>query len=903
MKQFKRILRAGLCICLAAVMTGGCVLNAAASAGEDPGTVDDKDKIFPDPDSFSYDDVEVNFAKALQYSLYFYDANKCGKWGGRLEWRSDCHMEDAAIPLKHWETGMGTPIGVNVSDEWIAEHIDILDPDGDGCIDCEGGMHDAGDHVKFGLPGSYAASTLAWGYYEFREAYEKTGNAEHMEEILHWFADFYTKGIYYNEDGSVLAYVYQVGEGNCDHNYWIAPDLQGTHLLDFGRPAYLATTETPASDMCAGTSAMLGICYLIFKESEPEFAAKCLKGAHALYDFAVETHSELLDDDGKPIVGKVSSLGYDGGFYTSSYDYDELSWAAIWLYECEMDIGKIKQDVLYDTYIDPIIHVDTDVFTSNDDPTVLDENKAHPYTGYIRRIIADTGNCWQNIWVHCWDDVWGGVFAKLAPITNCSRDWYIFRWNLEFWSGMTESDAANAPADQPAAVTKHKYFGPDDKLWKTTVTAEEIKDLPEADGAFLLKTPAGFAMLNDYGSARYCTAAGLCACVYAKETGDKTFSDWAERQMEYIMGKNPMNRPYIVGYSDTAASHPHHRAAHGSLDLNMDHPADQTHILWGALVGGPDAKDWHRDLTKDYVYNEVAVDYNAGFVGDCAGLYALYGTEDMKPVENFPPLESSYKTEEELREFTLKAAVGQEDDRATQVLIEICNQTSRPPRYLDEIKVRYYFNISEVLAAGGSVDDVKIRVDYDEMRSKTDAEYCVSYEVVPTDDKGECYVEFTWADYKFIGTLQFQFAIECDYQDENYKHVLDPTNDYSRETLHTATELDVPLREAPEYTDGLTMYVEGTHVWGVGPDGVEPANDEPVVTDNNDYGDVDCNGKINIADAILLSQYTAEITGTKISAQGLINAQCCMDDVLDSADTTRLLEYLAGIVPKSKLGT
>ena len=63
--------------------------------------------------------------------------------------------------------------------------------------------------------------------------------------------------------------------------------------------------------------------------------------------------------------------------------------------------------------------------------------------------------------------------------------------------------------------------------------------------------------------------------------------------MEYIKGKNPMNRPYIVGYSPTAASHPHHRAAHGSSTLSMDDPADQTHVLWGALVGGPDSTDWH----------------------------------------------------------------------------------------------------------------------------------------------------------------------------------------------------------------------------------------------------------------------------------------------------------------------
>src|SRR5512147_2594076 len=84
----------------------------------------------------------ANFAEALQKSIYFYDAEKCGPGvtGGRLEWRGDCHTDDAFI----------------------------------------GGFHDAGDHVKFGLPQSYAASTLAWGVYEFKDAYVQTGQYTHI---------------------------------------------------------------------------------------------------------------------------------------------------------------------------------------------------------------------------------------------------------------------------------------------------------------------------------------------------------------------------------------------------------------------------------------------------------------------------------------------------------------------------------------------------------------------------------------------------------------------------------------------------------------------------------------------------------------------------------------------------
>ncbi|MBR1528904.1 MAG: glycoside hydrolase family 9 protein [Oscillospiraceae bacterium] len=848
---------------------------------------DPEEKIFPE----TVEPVDVNFAKALQLSLYFYDANKCGCGitGGNLEWRGDCHTEDAKVPLIPMTAQKK---GTNLSQEFIDAHKEILDPDGDGTIDVAGGMHDAGDCVKFCLPGSYAASTLGWGYYEFRDAYIDAGQQWHVEDILHWFNDYYLKCLYYDENGDVLAFCYQVGEGNIDHNYWLTPELQNENLLDFARPAYFATEETPASDMCAGVAASLAVSYLNFKDTEPEYAQECLTGALKLYEFAVKTHTEgtktqeqkdkekqntdpteenpdEINKDRENTDLTVTSLGYDGGFYTSSYDYDELAWAAVWLYECT---GKWD-------YIDDIIHVDE---------TVTGDMGAHPYTGYLKRIIKDTGNCWQNIWVHCWDTVWGGVFAKLAPITNCSRDWYIFRWNLEFWSGMTPEDAAKATG-LPAAVTAHKNFGTDDAVWNTTITADKIKDLPETDGAWLKKTPAGFSMLNDYGSARYDTAAQLEALVYAKETGDMTFADWSKGQMEYIMGNNPMNRSYIVGYDlEKGASHPHHRAAHGSTTLNMDDPVDQTHVLWGALVGGPDADDWHRDLTKDYIYNEVAVDYNAGFVGACAGLYQYYGKANGdQPEENFPPSEESMKGE--ITEFTLKAAVGQEDNMATQILIEIANLSSQPPRYLDDVRVRYYFNISELLKNGQTLDNIEIRPDYDEMKSSTDGKHVVDYNLVQYNDNGDCYLELTWENYQFYGDLQVQFALMDTTQNADYKFVWDSSNDYSRKAIRTADEIGKELNEAPEFTDGITMYIDQQLVWGTPPEGSE----ETPVSDTL-WGDADCNGIVNILDVITLNK--AILGKESLTAQGKINADVDQDNTPDSTDSLNILKLIVGIM-------
>ena len=60
-------------------------------------------------------------------------------------------------------------------------------------------------------------------------------------------------------------------------------------------------------------------------------------------------------------------------------------------------------------------------------------------------------------------------------------------------------------------------------------------------------------------------------------------------------------------------------------------------------------------------------------------------------------------------------------------------------------------------------------------------------------------------------------------------------------------------------------------------------------------GDVDCSGEVNIADAVLLARFLAEDTEITVSAQGKENAELSGDSVLDTADSTKLLEFLAGL--------
>ena len=60
------------------------------------------------------------------------------------------------------------------------------------------------------------------------------------------------------------------------------------------------------------------------------------------------------------------------------------------------------------------------------------------------------------------------------------------------------------------------------------------------------------------------------------------------------------------------------------LSLSWKAKADDTSspnafTLFGALVGGPNGQDQYHDSRNDYIANEVAIDYNAGFQGAIAG--------------------------------------------------------------------------------------------------------------------------------------------------------------------------------------------------------------------------------------------------------------------------------------------
>ncbi len=696
----------------------------------------------------------------LQQSLYFYDAQKSGpaRTGNDqpLSWRDDDDPTDSCVPLQPMSnTGASNTGGTNLSASFIAANKSVLDPNGTGCLNLSGGFHDAGDTVKFGLPQTYAASVLGWGMYEFPQAYTATSSWNHAMDEMKWFSDYFLRSTFLNSSGQVVAFAYQVGSGSVDHSYWGPSELESS--TQYPRPAWLATSATPAADMTASAAAALTVESLLTKSSNASYSAQCLKYAAALYSFSLAN----------------PGLGYSGGFYNSSGYVDKEAWAAVWLY---IATGN-------SSYLNAITSTDS----------------SGNYTGFIGNIVQNTTDQWQNTWVMNWDTRWGGVFSLLDPLVQGnsavpavvqSLAHYVDKWQVQYWSHVPHDNTSdtNFIATTPAGFSYLTSWGA--ARYDTAAQLEALvyrKNFP-----------------SDPESAEF-TNWAMGQMNYLM--GDNPAS-WS-----YIVGfgSNVPNVGSEVGGSATAASHPHEGGAQGSLTNNQSVPLTDNHILWGALVGGPSSSDQPDDVTTDFVLNEVAVDYNAALVGALAGLYQYYG-QSQTMTSFTPPALSQGDCAEYAQTCTTPyyatATLNQDSNQSTQITVNVNNYADEPPHLQTGMSMRVYFDISSLHAAGQAISDVSTPVYYD-AASQIDGHATSISAPAQWGGTSSCvyYVTINWGT-DGIGlppSRAFEFAF-VDALGPNYKFYWNSSASPFMTGLAAGTYAAAPDPYLPVYLNGTLVY-------------------------------------------------------------------------------------------------
>nr|APF29556.1 endo-beta-1,4-glucanase isozyme GN1 [Gecarcoidea natalis] len=424
------------------------------------------------------------YSQALCMSYVFYEAQRSGALPGdqRVTWRGDSALDD------------GNDVG----------------------HDLTGGYYDAGDHVKFGFPMAFTATTLAWGLIEFEAGYSEAGQLDYGRAGLKWATDYFIKC-----HTAEREFYGQVGHGNTDHAYWGKPEDMTMY-----RPAYKIDTGAPGSDLAGETAAALAAASIVFQSSDSSYSSTLLTHAIQLFDFADQNRGVYSD-----------SIADAANYYGSWSGYgDELCWSALWLYRATNDASYLtKAQGFWDEYG---IAYGTD---------------------------------------YSWDQKSAGAMALFSLIDG----------------GSTYTNALSS--------------------FLTNIRSQPT-------------TPGGMVFVSEWGSARHAANVAFIALVANKAGVDASANyAFAKQQIDYILGEST-GRPFVVGYGN-GPERPHHRssscpdlpeACDADWAINQSGANPQT--LYGALVGGPGQDGSYVDDRNDYVKNEVACDYNAGFTGALAAL-------------------------------------------------------------------------------------------------------------------------------------------------------------------------------------------------------------------------------------------------------------------------------------------
>ena len=131
--------------------------------------------------------VDVDYAEALQKSMFFYEAQQAGtlpEWN-QVSWRADSMLKE----------------------------------DGTSADIIEGGWFDAGDHLKFALTNAYTASVLSWGIIEYKDAVKKAGLYDLYLRNLKWGLDYVAAC---DKGDKVIG---TIGDDAFDHVWYGSPEV------------------------------------------------------------------------------------------------------------------------------------------------------------------------------------------------------------------------------------------------------------------------------------------------------------------------------------------------------------------------------------------------------------------------------------------------------------------------------------------------------------------------------------------------------------------------------------------------------------------------------------------------------------------------------------------------------
>ncbi|MCR5016139.1 MAG: glycoside hydrolase family 9 protein [Ruminococcus sp.] len=466
------------------------------------------------------------------------------------------------------------------------------------------------------------------------------------------------------------------------------------------------------------------------------------------------------------------------------------------------DVGGMSGMYNTASWIDDCMFAALWLYKATGDKTYLDKVEKD----YIPNFpLEEQSTARKYTWGLCWDDTSQGAAFLYAQITK-DEEWIAHcKRHIKYWMG------------------------------------EDEKKLQAI-------TSKGLSWLFQWGCLRHATTTAFLAklgsdTIFKGSDVESKYDKWGDSQMNYCFGDNEMGLSYVLGMGEKSPTAIHHRTTSGIHDdhwndLGQEKTSEEgwqteyAHTLYGALIGGPDSKgDYGNYKVSDYQYTEVAIDYNAGYTACLCAMIDDYGG---KPLADFPVAETPKWDEWEV------AAVinGTEGKTYTEVKAWAMNHTAWPARVAKDIEYHYFFDVSEIIDGGLSVDDIKV-----EGKSQQYGEGEQGYATVsgPYKYEGDATGNTYYAKIKFEDgraiqptgqsehrdEVQFRISIPDAVDGKSTADAWDATNDWSyKGGLDKATD----LKKADSLNKHIAMYVDGVLVWGEEPDGTVPTKSDYVPT-------------------------------------------------------------------------
>ncbi|XP_056158884.1 endoglucanase 4-like [Syzygium oleosum] len=338
--------------------------------------------------------------------------------------------------------------------------------------------------------------------------------------------------------------------------------------MDTPRTPYSVSTESPGSEVSAEIAAALAAASLVFRSVDRGYSDQLLSRAKTVFEFADKYRGSYNDSIGSAVCP----------FYCDYSGYeDELIWAASWLFMA---------------------------------------TKEPDYWNYV---VANMDNL-----QYC-------KFKTINSLPNGGSSFAEFGWD-------SKHAGINVLASKQIVMEDSNYTN----LFVLNADRFVCSVLPESPTKYVKYSPGGLLFKEGGSNLQHGTALSFLLIVYARylnranrdvQCGDVKATPGrliqvARVQADYILGSNPLNMSYMVGYGGKFPQRIHHRGSSlPSLDEHPQHigckdwepyfesSSPNPNQLTGAVVGGPDIEDRYNDSRAHFVHSEPTTYINAPLVG------------------------------------------------------------------------------------------------------------------------------------------------------------------------------------------------------------------------------------------------------------------------------------------------